>query len=184
MNVNSDIAIKTLEGLSVLAKGKVSSQIKVSTKLLFSFKNVKQVHVDNEILFREFISISKPSIKSEEILNKLQKGKLFIVSEVLQTTDFTVRDASDFEISGNLQAEAIEKFASLKANVNAEKESDLKISYEGENKPPITFAIKAYRILHKDGKYSLDKTTLKIVRGEGKDNLDKLQTEDGVVWCD
>lgn len=184
LNVKSDVAVKTLEQLSAIAKGSVSGKLQLSTKLLFSFTDVKQIHVDNEILFREYISISKPIVQSEEIISQLQKGKIFVVSDILQTTEFSVRDASDFDISGNIQAEAIEKFASLKASLSTEKDSDSKLYYNQEGKP-ITFALKAYRILYKDGKYSLSKTTLKSVRGEQKqEDMDVLQSEDGLVWIE
>ncbi len=182
LNVKAGIAVNALEKLPIVANAKVLSKLAVSTKLLFSFKNIKRLHVDNDILLREHISISKSTIQSADTIEKLQTGKMYVVSEVLQTTEFTVRDASDFSSTNEISADAIDDFISLQANLESEKESDQKLAYKGEL--PITFALKAYKILYDKGKYTLSKSPLKIVRGEQKEVSESFQTDDGIVFVE
>jgi len=181
LSVKVGVTVETIQKLSVIGSANALSNLKVADKLLFSFENVKRLFADNEILLEKYLNVVKPDIEIPGFIEKLQAGRIFVVTDVLQTTSFKIRSASEFQYSGKLEADAIAKFAKLKIEAEAEKDSDSRISYKGDK--PVTFALKASKILYNKEKncYTLSKTPLKVVRGDNKLDTDTLQTEDGLL---
>jgi len=180
LSVKVGVTIETIQKLSVVGNATAISNLKVADKLLFSFENVKRLFAD-EIQIEKYLNVIKPDAEIPGFIEKLNAGQIFIVTEVLQTTSFKIRSASEFQYSGKLEANAVAEFVKLKLENETEKDSDSRISYKGDK--PVTFALKAFKIMHNKEKnhYTLSKTPLKVVRGDNKLNVDTLQTEDGLI---
>ena len=160
-----------LESSGIPLVGKLSSSTKLNnaTKVLYSFKNPNQIDLDNMILLEEHLNITKPIKSAVGFVEKLNSGKLFIITEVLQTNEFSVEDASDFNLGGKLEVdEALNKYLNIKTDASKKKENEQKIGYKGEL--PVTFAIKASKILYNSSNntYSLNKVKLKTTRHDAK----------------
>jgi hypothetical protein len=181
LGVKAGVIVKTIEKLSFAGTAKAFSNIEVADKLLFSFKNVNLYGVENIILLEEHINIAKPSSKAPGFLEKLQNGCIFVVTEVLQTNDFVVRNVGKSQYSGKIEADAIKDFVNAEASLDAETESDEKIAYKGEKY--VTFALKAFKILYdeKENNYKLRNKPLKIVRGKDTIEGEILKTDDGLL---
>lgn len=154
-----------LEAMQTVGNADLKAKVTKAKKRLFSFNPVNYLHVDTDILLEEHLNIHRPKTKAAGFLEKLKKGKLFVVTEVLQTQEFTVRDASDFEISGKVSASAVEGYlASMNASAKRERDRADKLVYKGEK--PVTFALKVSRILYDKAKntYSLNRETLEKTR--------------------
>ena len=168
LDVSAGISIETLKALSFLGSVTAESNLKKATKLLFSFKNAQLITVENEIQLEEHLNIIKPNINAPGFLEKLREGKIYVVTEVLQTTNFSVRSANDFQFSGKINANAIKNFADAKIKLDSQTASDETMTYN--NSKPVTFALKASAILYNDKKnnFRLNKNSIRIVKGNGK----------------
>jgi len=165
LNSKVKLELEGLEAIKEVGDASVKAQIKKAKRRLFSFKPVNYQHVETEILLEEHLNLHKPVINAPGFLKKLKENKLFVVTEVLLTSKFTVRDATDFDISGGISASAIDGYlAKLEASASRERERENKMVYEGAK--AVTFAIKASRILYDEDtdSYSLNKERLKGTR--------------------
>ncbi|MEZ4772496.1 MAG: hypothetical protein R3D00_04875 [Bacteroidia bacterium] len=157
--------LKGLQHFKALNAG-AEANIKKARKLLYDFTDPKLYDISNRVLLEEHLNLCKPETKAPGILRKLKSGKLFVVTDVLQTQNFLIRDASDFELSGDISADAIEGYlAKAGADVHRDKDKSNTVAYEGEK--PVTFAIKASRILYneEDDSYTLRREKSATVRG-------------------
>ena len=181
LSVQAGVTLKTVEGLSGIGSAAAISNLKVADKLLFSFENVERFYADNEILLEKYIRVTKPDKDAESYIKKLQNGQIYVVTEVLTTTAFEIRNASEFQISGKLEADAVSKFAKLKIENEVKTDSDSLISYKKYK--PVTFALKASKILYNKDKntFSISKKPLKVVRSGNKIEAELLQTENGML---
>lgn len=176
LDANAGIDLEGLKAIPQIANLDTSAKLSTSAKLLYAFKDVKVLTVETEVLLEEYINFAELA-QAPGFVEKLQSGKLYVVTEVLQTTAFSIQDASDFTISGDLDAGAIEGYlAKIKADAKLHQDDSDKIVYKGET--PITFALKAYKILYNQEKkhYTLASKPIKIVKGDNGIETDSLNT--------
>ncbi len=171
-----------LSGLKNIAgtNADVAGKLKAATKLLYNFKT-PQVLNTNVVLLEEYLNLHKKAESVSGYMQKVQDGKIYVITEVLQTTEFSIRDASDFDSNSSINAEILEGYmGKLSVNNSIKNSENDELSYK--NAEPITFALKAYKILYNAEKnyYSLSKVTLKQVRGT-HDIQGEMLDENGVV---
>ena len=155
--------IEGLKAIPQLANANLSGKFTSVSKLLYSFSNVKRIST-NIILLEEFINLAKVT-DSHGYQTKLKDGKIYVITDVLQATEFKIRDASDFVMDGKLDVSAVEGYlAKLSANAGGHRDDSNTMSYK--NEAPITFAIKARKIQYipETEKYSLSIKRIKVVR--------------------
>lgn len=179
LNISTGFTVETLQQISEIGNTSAFSKLRIADKLLFTFDNVTRKFADNEILLQRYIEVMKPD--TDSFIKRLKEGRIYIVTEVLQTTAFKVINASEFKYSGKLKADAVSQFAKLKIENETNNDRNERIFYKSET--PITFALKAYKILYNMEKnnYSLFKTPLKIVRGDKTDFDVALTSDEGFV---
>lgn len=180
-DMKSAIKADGAKKIPLLDNANALGELKLAKKLLYSFTETKY-RSTNEILLEEHLNICKPKkSKAYGFIEKLQSGKLYVVTEVLETTNFSVKDISDFTIDGKINLEAIEKL--LKASASTTVHTETK-QVEGYDKStPVTFALKASKILYNKDKdrYTLSKKPIKIVRGEDDFEMEEIKTEIGML---
>ena len=146
------VKLSGLKALKKIGSAEATSKIEVAKKRLFSFKNVTSLYIDGIILLEEILNEKPPHTKAAGFRKKLKEGKLFLVTEVLQTPEFVVQDVSDVELSGNISVSAVKDvLAELKASAEHGKKQKDKISFKSESGNPVSFALKAFRINHDRG---------------------------------
>lgn len=164
--------IDLLEGLLPEGKAQIKSELKDAKKLIYDFKSPTWRHIDTPILLEEYLNLTPPSTHAYGFVEKLQSGKIFVITEILQTNSFTVRDASGFTLEGKVDAKALEDYlGALEAHAKVGGNSSVKLSYKGEE--PITFGLRASKILYdkETKRYSLSRRPLENVRSlDGFDN--------------
>lgn len=156
---------KGLENFQAVNAG-AAANISKARKLMYEFTDPILRAVNSDILLEEHLNIYKPETKAAGFLEKLQEGKIYVIVEVLQTKNFVVRDASDFEFSGEISADAIEGYlAKAGAEAHRDKDKSNTVAYTGDK--PVTFALKASRILYdkQTDSYTLKKEKPATARG-------------------
>ncbi|MDO6432960.1 hypothetical protein Q4E93_20295 [Flavitalea sp. BT771] len=180
LDLKSEATVQAKQKIPLLGKSAASAKLATASRLLYSFGDVQHLSVETEVLLEEYLNTKTPVEEAYGFLKKLQKGHLFVVTEVLQTRHFTVKDASDLTFSGELSADAIEKIIALKAKTQTQSEKEKELSFKGET--PVTFALKAYRIQYnkEEGYYSLSRKKLKIVKGDTGLEKDSVSDEETI----
>lgn len=153
-----------VSGFKSMGNAEAKSNIQKARKLLYEFKKPTRSYV-KPFLVEEYLNLQKKPETLSPLRESLQEGNLYVVIEVLQTKEFSLQDASDFEISGNVSANLL---AEYKASATMDKEVENQMSYQ--SKKPVTFALKAYKLCYNEDtkRYSLSKTKIKSVRSEGE----------------
>ncbi|NJL13157.1 MAG: hypothetical protein HC913_09270 [Microscillaceae bacterium] len=138
--------------------GTAEAKLSQAKKLLYSFEQPKRIDT-NAVLLEEYLNLHKKPENLSGFMEKVHQGSIYVVTEVLQTTAFTLQAIHDTDASLELSAE---KIAELSQSLK--KEQDNQLTYESEI--PVTFALKAYKIIYQAEKdrYSLSKAILKQVR--------------------
>lgn len=179
LNVNASVSVQTLKNIPLIATSQLSSEVKSNSKLLYSFKNVKHISIDNEVLLETHLNVTEPNDAAPGFIEKLKEGCIYVVTEILQTTEFYVQDATDLTVDNTVDIKTIQNYLDLKARLAVGNESSMRESHKGEK--PLTFALKAAKILyHANTKnFSLYRTKLKIVKGKnpGRENEEMLETD-------
>lgn len=165
LDAKAGINLEGLKALPEVANVDASAKLRTASKLLYTFKDVKSIGIETEVLLEEFLNIAHLA-EAPGYVERLQNNQLYVVTEVLQTTEFSIQDASDFTISGNIDADALKGYvANLSANAKLRKDDSDKIAYKGAI--PLTFALKACKIHYNkaEKKYSLSsKPIIKVLR--------------------
>jgi hypothetical protein len=155
--LSGDSALK-LSGLRQLGQSNAEAKFSKAKKLLYTFEQPQQLDT-NVVLLEEYINLQKKTEPLSGFMEKLNQGNIFIITEVLQTKSFSIQDASDLDAGLSLSNEKL-----VEVSQTLKKDVDNQLTYESET--PISFAIKASKILYnaEKGYYSLSRTTLKQVR--------------------
>ncbi len=157
----------TAKELKMVGAADVKAKLSNSEKLLYEFPEYHRRYIQSEVILEEYLNENKPSGKAPGFLEKLQSGRIFVVTEVLVTTKFSVKDASDFEAAGSVDAQALQGYlAKLRASGKRTDNTVDSLGYEGET--PLTFALKAFRILYNKDKdqYYLSRSPIPTTRDE------------------
>lgn len=162
LNTTAQFNLSGLKGLPQIGEAKMEAKINKATKRLFSFKDVRYLQVDTEVLLEEHLNLHKPTIEAPGFIEKLQSGKIYVILDVLQAKEFSVKDASDFELTGGVTVAAIEEYlADLNASAERSHDQQDKLSHKGSTY--LTFAVKAAKIQYR-GDYSISREPLRKVR--------------------
>ncbi|MEZ4827811.1 MAG: hypothetical protein R3C61_16225 [Bacteroidia bacterium] len=137
--------IDGLESLKKIVHAGAFAQIRKAKKWLYEFQSPRLTDID-PIMIEKYINRTKPDQEVPGFLEKLENNQLFIITHILHTKAFSIRNANDFSIKGDISADAIEgQLAGVSADANHMKDSTESLSYNGSK--PVTFAIRASRIL-------------------------------------
>ncbi|MCC5944765.1 MAG: hypothetical protein JJT94_07495 [Bernardetiaceae bacterium] len=176
LSANAGFNLSGLKNI-VGAGADIEGKLKAATKLLYNFKT-PQVLNTNVVLLEDYLNLHKKAKSVSGYMQKIQEGKIYVITEVIQTTEFYIRDASDFDGNSGISAEILEEYVGkVSANNAINNSASNELNYKSVK--PITFAIKAYKILYnaKANYYSLSKVTLKQVRSSTnlKENMEGIE---------
>jgi len=165
IEIKSLFSANVSQGNSFLKKLKAESKINKSGKLLYSFSNVISRQLHTAILLERYLNIHPPMIGIPGFTKSLNKGEIFVITEVLQANKIEIESADDFKIKGKISTKVVTDYISAIQGKTAKR---LVMKYSSPDEP-ITFAIKAVKIKQLKGDnlpnaYSLSTSRLKSVR--------------------
>ncbi len=157
---------------NLLTKGSGTAGLNKAKTVLFTFKNAKK-HIINQIQLDEYLQFAKLNEYSPTFSEAVKDGKMYIVIEALTSPELILRNADDFNVRGQINAQVIDDYANAKAGASIDNSQVYRIKNEGET--PLIFAIKTARILFKDGIYRLKPTTINVrsTNNKGLEILDE-----------
>lgn len=161
-----------------IAKARINmgSSIQKSQNMLFSYKNAREKSV-NFIQLDEYLLSSKLNENSPTFTDAVKEGNIFVITSVLTSTDLELKNAGSFNLSGNLTADLL--LESMNGNANTTYNNTEKYKINSKGSVPLTFAIKAVRILFDNGKFRIKPEKINV-RGEA-DNMEYISEEEGLV---
>jgi hypothetical protein len=156
-----------------------SAKLATASKLLYSFVEVMHYGVETEVLLEEYLNTAKVVENAHGFLDKLHNGELYVVTDVLRTREFSVKDISELSWSGDLNAEVVEQLK-VKASIQSDHEKKKELYFKGD--VPLTFALKASRIFFnkEEGHYTLNKDK-KLRTAKGANDLNKEDIPDDAI---
>ncbi|MDX2249695.1 MAG: hypothetical protein SF052_23125 [Bacteroidia bacterium] len=136
--------LEGLESFKKIVHAGASGHISKAKKWLYEFESPRLTDIDPTQI-EKYINRNQPDRDLPGFLEKLKDNRLFVITHILHTKAFSVRNVNEFSINGEISADAIEgHLAGLSADVNRQKDSTESLSYTGTK--PLTFAIRASRI--------------------------------------
>ena len=170
INIKSNLDLQGLKSVPLLSGPKISSELKSASKLLYTFKDVSQISVDNEVALEDHLNITPPMNATSAYMEKLKEGCIYIITDVLQTTEFTIQDVTGLTFDNAIDIKSIQDYATIQTNLKSTSENKMQISHKGAS--ALTFAIKASKIIFKErtNNFSLKKTELRFVRNGDADS--------------
>ena len=174
--------LKPLETIiPLIGNGNSDVNFESATKLLYTFKDIKQRSVKDEILLEMHLNFNKPKTEAVGFLEKLKKGKLYVVTEVLQVKEFSIKEVADFNVAANISASSIQEFINLNAELELNKKNKRESTYK--NDKAVTIALKAFKILYSKDKdeYRLSKTPIERVRGNNSIDGEPIQDSNFIL---
>lgn len=151
----------------------VSTSLQNQGAVQLQMKDLRKDYV-SLIELESFIQQARPVI-TESYLQKLEKGELFVITEVLKTVHFTMGEEkkNDFKVNAGVQSPEL---ADAKADISYTKERDSLM--EGND---VAVGLKAYQLFYRNGKYTLKYADqIQTVRGENFPG-EKLAAEEGLL---
>jgi hypothetical protein len=144
---------------------KASANLKKSKKMLFSFENAKELSV-NQIIVDEYLLSAKLNVNSPTFSEAVRQERIYIITSALTSKVLNLRNADDFNLSGNINAKALADYVNASANTSYSNSETYNIKSEGDT--PLTFAIKAVRILNYKNQYRIrpEKITVRKTENE------------------
>lgn len=172
--------IKSAKALSGVVDISGNSQLKKTGKLLYTFKAPQLVELNSIFLLEEHLNIQAPN--SDSLKEKCRKGQLFVVTHVLQTKEFSVKQLDDWTIDSDISLDVLqEQLGKLAASLTIDKSTKEHQTYKEDE--CVTFAIKARQIEWKSNDiYSLSQVELRDVRSTG--DFEDSFLEDGLIVLD
>jgi hypothetical protein len=136
----------------------------------------------NIIKLDAFLQNAELRAGSDSILEKLEDGDLYVVTEIMKAKEFIVEVESALDTSSSLKI-PVKEIVDVSGNVVVEKEKKSVIRYKGDQY--LTFGFKAYKIFRKKGIFSSKPGTfrirpaedIKIYKGEEEFPAEKLADE-------
>ena len=171
---NSGFMFSGKEEIFDLANAELMSELSKVKKLRYSFK-APQVIDTNIIKVEQHLNVNSLNDKAAGFAEKVKMGALYVITEVLQTKEFSVRDGSSLKVDakGEIKVEE-EKVGALKANASIDSDSSDSNKLVYKNERAVTFALKAFKIFYNKNteQYSLSKEPIRIVRSEEDNAFD------------
>ncbi|NJK85397.1 MAG: hypothetical protein HC906_04935 [Bacteroidales bacterium] len=146
-------------GFMAKVKLQGGASLKKSKKMLFSFLNAKELSV-NLIELDEYLFSSRPNESSPTFNYALKQGDIFVITSALQSSELKLSNAEDFNFNGDIKAETLVEYMKVTANTTYSNNENYGISTEGDI--PLTFAIKAIRILYDKEKYRIRPESINV----------------------
>ncbi|HYJ37761.1 MAG TPA: hypothetical protein VEV87_04060 [Chitinophagaceae bacterium] len=113
----------------------------------------------NIIKLDAFLQNATLKAGSESILEKLEDGDLYVVTEIMKAKEFVVEIEAEMDTSASLKV-PVKEIVDASGNVVLEKEKKSVIRYKGDQY--LTFGFKAYKIFRKKGIFSSNPGTFRI----------------------
>jgi len=159
---------------------KASLSFDKNKKVKFKLENPKNNTI-SIIKLDAFLQDAKLNTSAQSIIERLQDGDLYVVTEILKAKSFSVEKGNAVVFKGEAEIPLKDVVdASLKTGIESEKET--MIGYNGDQY--LTFGFKAYKIFYKEdpGKGApsfriREAEDIKIYRGEEKYPAQQLNDE-------
>ena len=153
-----------------------SASVKKSQTMLFSYKNARELSV-NFIILDEYMQSSKLNAGSLTFREAVQKGNIYIITSALVSKELELKNAGEFNFTGNLTAEVVAESMNGSASANYANTEKYLINSNGNI--PLTFAIKAVRILYDDDKFRIKPEKIQV-RG-ANDEMEYMEDEEAII---
>lgn len=134
------------------AQIKAGASVKKSQKMLFSYKNARELSV-NLIRLDEYMLSSKLNSKSPTFEEAVRDGNIFIISSVLTSPELELKNAGSIHVSGNVSADVLKE--ALNGSADTSYNNAEKYLIKSSGSLALTFAVKAVRILFADDKFRI-----------------------------
>lgn len=145
-----------------IGKDRAQSKLSQVDKLLFHFKNTQRRYV-SQAAVEEFINFTEIN-EYTTYRERIKKGDVFLVTDVLRSSDMSIFNANDFHFEGKVDAKALNEYF---VNLKTRGAFDSKLIHQLEGKGRLkTFAIKIAQItVNNKQQYAIDPAKL-LVRGD------------------
>ncbi len=158
------------------ARFKAGTSVKNSQKMLFSYKNARELSV-NLIQLDEYLLSSKLNPNSLSFSEAVKEGNIFIITSVLTSKELELNNSGQFDFSGNLTADVLTD--SINGAANAAYTSADKYVINSEGDIPLSFALKAVRILSVKEKFRIKPEKINV-RG-AEDKMEYIAEEEAII---
>lgn len=150
-----------------LAKAQLQSDafVKKSKKMLFSFKDAKELTV-NQIKLDEYLHFAKLNVNSPTFSDAVKQEKIYVITSVLASKELNLRNVDDFDFNSNISVKALDEYVTATANASYTNSEIYSINSKGD--APLTFAIKTVRILFEKDKYRITPESINVRLTNGK----------------
>lgn len=161
-----------------IAKARINSasSIKKSQNMLFTYKNALEKSV-NIIRLDEYLLSSKLNENSPTFTEAVKEGNIFVITSVLTSKELELKNAGSLNFSGNLTADLL--IESMNGTANTTFNNSEKYLINSKGQVPLTFAIKAVRILFDNGKFRIKPEKINV-RG-ADDDIEYVSEEEGLL---
>jgi hypothetical protein len=141
---------------------KGGTSMKTSRKMIFSFKDTKELAV-NLIMLDEYLFASRLTESSYTFSEAVKNNNVYIITSVLASTELELKNADDLQVDGDLNADLLKNY--LNATAETSYSNTEKYLIQSSDNTPLTFAIKAVRILLENDKFRIKPEKIKV-RGD------------------
>jgi hypothetical protein len=145
--------------------------------MLFSFIGAKELSV-NHIKLDEYLFSAKLNVNSPTFSDAVKHNKIYVITSVLTSKELKLRNADDFDVSGDVKADMLDEYVKISANTSYANSEIYSIASKGDT--PLTFAIKAVRILFEKDKYRIRPENI-TVRGT-KSEFESFNEEEEIIF--
>jgi hypothetical protein len=176
LELNTGAKLNFLQALLRFFTGSISAEASYAKKgnVQLQMTDLRKDYVDVMEL-DSYIQQAKPNVTAS-FEESLQKGNLYVVTEILKTSHFSMGEEkmSDFKLKAGAKAPGV---AEGEVGFGYTKDKDNLMQGDGD----LTIGLKAYQIFYRDGKYTLKYAdNLTQARGD-QFPATKLDGEDGFV---
>ncbi len=172
----ASITANLLKNYDFAGNAKMASNVEKAKKLLYEFESPQKLFV-NHVTLSEFLDTAKLKSENSDITEKVKKGLIYVVTEVLVTKKMTIKNGSSFGIGGKLSGNIVAE-AELDVQANHNSEASFNMTYENEK--PITFAIKVKKMYYNTEKarFTFTEADVKTVRGnDDEEDINAIDEE-------
>jgi len=141
------------------ANYQAGASVKRSKNMLFSFTDSIELSI-NLIELDEYLFSAKLNEKSSTFSDAAMQGNIFVITSALISGVLKLTNANDFEYNGNINANIIDECITVSANASHNNNEIFCIDSQGDI--PLTFAIKAIRILRVNNKFRIKPEAINV----------------------